>query len=163
MASDDDDVNERLIEVYWQRLRELIVVDRVLDHLEFIEYDQKEQIRQKARTDGDIAATNLLISAVIKKPHTLGWFTAFVDALKHSGCYAAAEYMQVNPPRPEVEAENDTCVKLIQLLSPSLVEMQTKEVCLHCFSKGLLTQEDSDVVRTLFSDPLLIISSFILI
>uniref|UniRef100_A0A8C9ZIM6 RNA helicase n=1 Tax=Sander lucioperca TaxID=283035 RepID=A0A8C9ZIM6_SANLU len=145
MASDDDDVNERLIEVYWQRLRELIVVDRVLDHLEFIEYDQKEQIRQKARTDGDIAATNLLISAVIKKPHTLGWFTAFVDALKHSGCYAAAEYMQVNPPRPEVEAENDTCVKLIQLLSPSLVEMQTKEVCLHCFSKGLLTQEDSDI------------------
>uniref|UniRef100_A0A8D0D8K6 RNA helicase n=1 Tax=Sander lucioperca TaxID=283035 RepID=A0A8D0D8K6_SANLU len=149
MASDDDDVNERLIEVYWQRLRELIVVDRVLDHLEFIEYDQKEQIRQKARTDGDIAATNLLISAVIKKPHTLGWFTAFVDALKHSGCYAAAEYMQVNPPRPEVEAENDTCVKLIQLLSPSLVEMQTKEVCLHCFSKGLLTQEDSDVIETI--------------
>ncbi|XP_078117936.1 interferon-induced helicase C domain-containing protein 1 isoform X1 [Sander vitreus] len=149
MASDDDDVNERLIEVYWQRLRELIVVDRVLDHLEFIEYDQKEQIRQKARTDGDIAATNLLISAVIKKPHSLGWFTAFVDALKHSGCNAAAEYMQVNPPKPEVEAENDTCVKLIQLLSPSLVEMQTKEVCLHCFSEGLLTQEDSDVIETI--------------
>ncbi|XP_039674377.1 interferon-induced helicase C domain-containing protein 1 isoform X1 [Perca fluviatilis] len=147
MASDDDDVNVGLIEVYRHRLRDLIVVDPVLDHLDFIEYDQKEQIRQKARTDGNIAATNLLISAVIKKPHNLGWFTAFVDALKHSGCYSAAEYMQV-PPRPEVEAENDTCVKLIQLLSPSLVEMPTEEVRLHCFSKGLISQEDSDIIQT---------------
>ncbi|XP_028446434.1 interferon-induced helicase C domain-containing protein 1 [Perca flavescens] len=148
MASDDDDVSVGLIEVYRHRLQELIVVDRVLDYLEFIEYDQKEQIRQKAKTDGDIAATNLLISAVIKKPHTLGWFTAFVDALKHSGCHSAAEYMQVNPPRPEVEAENDTCVKLIHLLSPSLVEMPTEEVRLHCFSKGLISQEDSELIET---------------
>ncbi|KAF1382506.1 hypothetical protein PFLUV_G00144490 [Perca fluviatilis] len=52
------------------------------------------------------------------------------------------------PPRPEVEAENDTCVKLIQLLSPSLVEMPTEEVRLHCFSKGLISQEDSDIIQT---------------
>ncbi|XP_034742416.1 interferon-induced helicase C domain-containing protein 1 [Etheostoma cragini] len=148
MASDEDDVKEGLIEVYRRRLRELIVVDRVLDHLHFLKCDQKELIRQKARTDGNIAATDLLITAVLKKPHTPGWFRAFVDALEHSGCKHAAKYLQINPPEPEVEAENDYCVKLIQLLSPSLVEMQTDEVCLHCFSKGLISQEDSDLIKS---------------
>ncbi|XP_075964139.1 interferon-induced helicase C domain-containing protein 1 [Anarhichas minor] len=149
MASDNDDINyERLIEDYRPRLRERVVVDRVLDHIQFIETAQKEQIRQKARTDGNMVATDLLISAVLKKPHAHGWFRAFVDALLHAGCESAAEYMQVNPPEPEVEADNDYCVKLIQLLSPSLVDMKTDVVSLHCSSKCLLTKDDVEIIKT---------------
>ncbi|XP_068428814.1 interferon-induced helicase C domain-containing protein 1 [Clinocottus analis] len=149
MASDNEDVKyERLIEVYRPRLRELIVVDQVLDHMPLIETDQKEQIRQKTRTDGNCAGAEHLISAVIKKPHAPGWFRAFVDALIHAGCESAAEYMQVNPPEPEVEAENDYCVKLIQLLSPSLVDMKTDVVCFQCFTRGLLTQEDGEIINS---------------
>ncbi|XP_068560089.1 interferon-induced helicase C domain-containing protein 1 [Cebidichthys violaceus] len=148
MASDNDDVNERLIDYYKPRLRERVVVDRVLDHIQFIEIAQKEQIRLKARSDGNIVATDDLIAAVLKKPHAPGWFRAFVDALLHAGCASAAEYIQDNPPEPEVEAENDYCVKLIQLLSPSLVDMKTEVVCLHCFSRGLLTKDDSEIIKT---------------
>ncbi|XP_042350470.1 interferon-induced helicase C domain-containing protein 1 [Plectropomus leopardus] len=148
MASEDDEVNVRLIECYRPRLRQYIVVERVLDYVHFIEKDQKEQIRQKARTLGNSLATEHLISAVIKKPHQPGWFRAFVDALIQSGCAAAAEYMEVNPPRPEEEAENDYNVRLVQLLSPSLLDMNTEEVRLDCFSKGLLTEDDSEIVKT---------------
>lgn len=146
MASEEDDVYLNLIDYCRPRLRERIVVERVLDYVLFIETEQKELIRQKARTDGNLAATDLLISAVIKKPHEPGWFRAFVEALENSGCEAAAEYIQVNPPRPEVEAENDYCVKLVELLSPRLLDMNTVDVCIHCSSEGLLTQDDSEIV-----------------
>ncbi|XP_044072913.1 interferon-induced helicase C domain-containing protein 1 [Siniperca chuatsi] len=147
MTSDNDDVNERLIENFRPRLREHIVVERVLDYLHCIEADQNEQIRQKARNDGNLAAVDLLISAVLKKPHTKGWFRAFVDALVHSGCEYAADYIQVNLPKPEVEAENDCCVQLIQILSPSLVDMKTDEVYVHCFAQGLITQDDVEIIK----------------
>ncbi|XP_054471030.1 interferon-induced helicase C domain-containing protein 1 isoform X2 [Anoplopoma fimbria] len=147
MASDNDDVNEQLIECYRQRLRDRIVVDRVLEYIHFIEAETKEQIRQKLMTDGNIQATDHLISAVIKKPHEPGWFRAFVDALSHAGCQSAADYMQANAPEPEVEAENDISVKLIQLLSPSLVDMKTEVVCLECFSQGLITKDDDEIIK----------------
>lgn len=152
MASDNDDVYERLIEDYRGRLRERIVVDPVLDHILFIDKDQKDQIRQKARTESNLAAADHLITAVLKKPRDPGWFRAFVDALEQSGCESAAEYMQMNPPRPEVEAENDYCVKLIDLLSPSLVDMKTEDVCVHCLSKGLINRDDSEIVSMKLSD-----------
>ncbi|XP_040003698.1 interferon-induced helicase C domain-containing protein 1 [Xiphias gladius] len=148
MASETDETWEGLIEDFRPRLRERIVVEQVLDHIHFVAADQKEQIRQRARTEGNIAAADLLITAVLKKPHTPGWFRAFVDALLNSGCDYAADCMQVNLPKPEEEAENDYCVRLIRLLSPSLVGMKTQEVCLHCFSEGLLTEEDSEIVKT---------------
>ena len=146
MASGDDDANECLIEAYRGRLRQLIVVDRVLDHIHFIEPEQKDQIRQKARTEGNFVAVDLLITSVLKKPRDLGWFRVFVDALENSGCDSAAQYMQRNPPKPEVEAENDYCVKLIELLSPSLVDMKTEDVCVHCLAEGLISREDSEFV-----------------
>ncbi|XP_056283178.1 interferon-induced helicase C domain-containing protein 1 [Pseudoliparis swirei] len=114
MASDNENEEcESLIEHYRQRLRELIRVDQVLDHIDFIEIGQKEQIKQKARNEG---------------------------------CECAAEYMQSNPPEPAVEAENDQRVKLIELLSPSLLNMKTDEVQMKCFSRELLTQEDSEII-----------------
>ncbi|XP_029315120.1 interferon-induced helicase C domain-containing protein 1 [Cottoperca gobio] len=149
MASDNDEANERLIEGYRQRLRDRIVVDRVLDHLHLIKTDQKDQIRQKAKTDGNLAATDLLISAVLKKPHETGWFRAFVDALKNSDCGSAADYMQAETPiEPEAEASNDYCVKLIQLLSPSLLDMKTDVVCLQCYSQTLISKDDAEIIKT---------------
>uniref|UniRef100_A0A7N8YHN4 RNA helicase n=1 Tax=Mastacembelus armatus TaxID=205130 RepID=A0A7N8YHN4_9TELE len=137
---------ELLIEYFTPRLREYIAVERVLDHIHFIEAEQKEQIAQKLRAEGNNLAADLLISAVIKKPHTPGWFRAFVDALRHSGCEYAADYIQVKLPEPEVEAENDYCVRLVEILSPSLVDINTNDVCLLCFSEGLLTQNDSEII-----------------
>lgn len=150
MASDKDEELVRLIEDFRPRLKELIKVEQVLDHLDIIESGQKEQIRQKARTEGEQTAANFLINAVIKKPHSLGWFTAFVDSLVNSGCESAADYIQDNIPKPEEEAENDCRVRLIQILYPSLVGMKTDEVCVLCFSEGLLNEEDLEIVSTLW-------------
>ena len=146
MEPEEDNIYENLIEQLRPRLRELIEVEQVLDHIHLIKADQKDQIRQKERTEGNPMAANLLISTVIKKPHEPGWFQAFVDALIQAGCGHAADYMQGKLPEPEVEAENDYCVQLIQILSPSLVDMNTAQVCLHCHASKLLTQEDSDIV-----------------
>lgn len=148
MDLDKDDTLESLIENFRPRLKQHIVVDQVLDHLHFIGTDQKENIRQKKATEGDSAAADLLISAVIKRPHTDGWFRAFVDALSQAGCEYAADYMQLNLPKPEVEAENDYCILLIQILSPSLLDMTTGVVCEHCFSQRLITKEDNEIVST---------------
>uniref|UniRef100_A0A7N6B7A7 RNA helicase n=1 Tax=Anabas testudineus TaxID=64144 RepID=A0A7N6B7A7_ANATE len=139
----------RLVEDFRPRLTERIKVEQVLDHLQFIESDLKEEIRQKARTEGEPRAANVLISAVIRKPHSPGWFRAFVDALVSADCESAADYLQDNIPEPEVEADNDCCVRLIQILCPSLVGMKTDEVCVPCYSEGLLTEEDLEIVSTL--------------
>ncbi|XP_019208062.1 interferon-induced helicase C domain-containing protein 1 isoform X3 [Oreochromis niloticus] len=144
MESETDEMRESLIDCLRPRLKELIVVDRVLDLIDFIENEQKERIRQKARNDGDISAADSLINAVVQKPHTPGWFTAFVDALNNGGCKFAADYMQLNLPTPEVEAENENCVRFIHLLIPSLADMGTDQVCADCFSKGLLTIDERD-------------------
>nr|XP_014264523.2 interferon-induced helicase C domain-containing protein 1 isoform X2 [Maylandia zebra] len=144
MESETDEMRECLIDCLRPRLKELIVVDRVLDLIDFIENEQKERIRQKARNDGDISAADYLINAVVQKPHTPGWFTAFVDALNNGGCNFAADYMQLNLPTPEAEAENENCVRLIHLLIPSLADMATETVCAHCFSKRLLTEDERD-------------------
>uniref|UniRef100_A0A673CYX2 RNA helicase n=1 Tax=Sphaeramia orbicularis TaxID=375764 RepID=A0A673CYX2_9TELE len=148
MESDNDEIKERLIEDFRPRLKQHISVEPVLDYILFIENDQKELIRQKAKTEGDPAAANLLITAVLKKPHSPGWFKEFVDALSNAGCQLAADYMQDNLPEPEVEAENDTCVRLIRILIPSLLDMNTNQVCPHCSAKDLITQEDSEIVKT---------------
>uniref|UniRef100_A0A3Q2UZX2 RNA helicase n=1 Tax=Haplochromis burtoni TaxID=8153 RepID=A0A3Q2UZX2_HAPBU len=144
MESETDEMRECLIDCLRPRLKELIVVDRVLDLIDFIENEKKERIRQKARNDGDISAADYLINAVVQKPHTPGWFTAFVDALNTGGCKFAADYMQLNLPTPEAEAENENCVRFIHLLIPSLADMATETVCAHCFSKRLLTIDERD-------------------
>ncbi|XP_071329655.1 interferon-induced helicase C domain-containing protein 1 isoform X2 [Trachinotus anak] len=147
MASESDETWETLIEDLRPRLRKLVVAERVLDHIHFIEAEKKEQIRQKAKSESNAAAVELLVTAVLQRPHSLGWFTAFVDALQNAGCEYAADCVQVNLPDPEVEAENDYCVRLIQLLSPSLVTMKTADVCDQCYSAGLFSSEDSEIIK----------------
>uniref|UniRef100_A0A3P8TU17 RNA helicase n=1 Tax=Amphiprion percula TaxID=161767 RepID=A0A3P8TU17_AMPPE len=146
-SSESDKVQERLIEDFTPRLREYIRVEPVLRYIDFIDNEQKELIMQKARTEGNLRAADLLISAVVKEPHPPGWFTVFVAALNQAGCKHAADYMQLNLPSPEVEAENDSRVRLVQLLSPSLVDMKTDQVCAHCVSEGLLTADDDENIR----------------
>uniref|UniRef100_H3DGF5 RNA helicase n=1 Tax=Tetraodon nigroviridis TaxID=99883 RepID=H3DGF5_TETNG len=147
MAADSDEIHERLIEYFMPRLRNLIVVQQVLDFLDFIEPDQKERIRQRNISRGNLAAADALITAVTQKPHQAGWFRAFVDALEQSGCGHAADYIQNKIPEPEVEAENDYCIRLIQLLSPSLVDMKTSAVCVQCLSQDLITEDDSENIE----------------
>ncbi|KAI3356209.1 hypothetical protein L3Q82_017456, partial [Scortum barcoo] len=86
---------------------------------------------------------------VLRRPHFKGWFRAFVDALRQSGCERAADYVQAKLPEPEEEAEDDDRVRLIRLLCPTLVDMQTEEVCVHCLSEELLTEDDCEVIRNL--------------
>lgn len=155
MASDEDEVRERLIEDLRPKLKELIKVEQVLDHLDLVESDQKDQIRQRARTDGEQMAAEFLLNAVVKKPHSPGWFAAFVDALAHSGCESAAGYVRNGPPEPDAEESNDCCVRLIQILYPSLVTMNTDEVCVPCFAEGLLNAEDMEIVSEPVPSPLI--------
>lgn len=145
MASDNDEIHERLIKDLRERLQHIIKVEEVLKFLYFIEPKRREQISQKLNAEGNASAAELLISVVVEKPHTEGWFRAFVDALHNGGSNLAADYLE-SPPDPKVEEENDYCVKLIQLLAPSLVEMKTEEVCIHCCAKRLLTVDDKEKV-----------------
>nr|AIP84311.1 melanoma differentiation associated protein-5 [Etroplus suratensis] len=147
MDPDTDEVYVSLIENFRPRLKKLIMVDQVLGLIPFIEMEQKERIGQKVRNEGNSSAVDFLISAVIKKPHSPGWFTAFVDALVNGGCGHAADYVQLKLPEPEVEAENDYCVRLIEVLSPNLLDMNTDQVCVHCFSEKLLTEDDKDRIE----------------
>lgn len=149
MTSDSDKITESLIEDLRPRLCGLIAVQQVLDHLHILGADQKEKIRQKEATDGNLAAAHLLLDVVTKRPREEGWFQAFVDALEQSGCGHAADYIQVKLPDPEVEAENDYYVKLVQLMVPSLVDMKTETVCVHCASKDLITDADREIVSGL--------------
>lgn len=148
MASDPDGIHERLIEDLRPKLQGSIIVEKVLDHLHFIEATKKELIRQRARNEGETSAVNVLIDAVVKKPHQEGWFRAFVDALSHGGCKRAAGYLESNPPDAEAEAENDYCIRLIDVLAPTLVDMNTEQVCVHCHSKELLTEDDKETVSS---------------
>ncbi|XP_041858379.1 interferon-induced helicase C domain-containing protein 1 isoform X2 [Melanotaenia boesemani] len=145
MASNTDEIHKNLIDCLRPRLQEFITVEQVVNYLHFIEPAKKEQIRQKVGTDGNVIAANFLLDIVINEQHTVGWFRAFVDALIHGGSEHAADYL-VNAPSPEVEAENDYCVRLIDLLAPSLANMKTKEVCIECYSKELLTTDDKEQI-----------------
>ncbi|XP_038145666.1 interferon-induced helicase C domain-containing protein 1 [Cyprinodon tularosa] len=143
MDSENDEIHVRLIEDLRHKLESIIKVEETLIYLHFITQERKERISQKLKAEGNASAATLLISEVVEKPHTQGWFRAFVDALRQGGSVLAVDYL-LNPPDPETEAENDYCVKLIQLLAPSLVDMKTVEVCNHCFSKELITAADKE-------------------
>ncbi|XP_053733606.1 interferon-induced helicase C domain-containing protein 1 [Synchiropus splendidus] len=144
---DNDERWEIVIDSFRWRLRQHIVVDQVLDHIHFIGREKKERIRNVSRNEGNPVAVNMLLDEVIKRPHENGWFTAFADALVNSGCELAADYIQLNLPKPEEEAANDSFVRLVEILYPSLVDMKTNEVSLRCYAEKLLTDEDKQVVE----------------
>ncbi|XP_014831621.1 PREDICTED: interferon-induced helicase C domain-containing protein 1 [Poecilia mexicana] len=146
MTSDNDEILERRIECLKPRLRQIIKVDQVLQYLH-LESGRKEAIRQKLNTEGNESAADLLIGAVVERPHPVGWFRAFVDALNHGGSAHAGDYLELNLPDPEVEAENDYYVQLIQLFTPSLEDMKTEEVLTQCLARFLLTAADQERIE----------------
>nr|QGS83882.1 MDA5 [Bostrychus sinensis] len=147
MASDMDAAGEYLIESFRLRLSDKIKVDQVVDLIHFFTVDQKDHIIQKKKNDGPTAAADRLITEVLRKPHEAGWFRTFVDALVHGGCENAAKYMDESQiPSPEEEAENDLYIRLIGLLYPSMLDMNTEQVCVECFAAKLISQADMEII-----------------
>lgn len=147
MGMDDREILG-LIECFRERLKKLIIVEPLMDLLHFIEDDDKELVRVKLNTQGNPYAVDLLLDTITKGVRPQGWFRQFIDALETVGCMHAVCYINNNPPSPSSEMENDSCVKLIQLLLPSLVKMKTRDVCVSCYSLDILTEEDRDNVSS---------------
>ena len=149
MGTKDDNVWKTLIDVFRPRLRKLIQVEPVLDYLDFIHAELKELIKNKAKTESNIRAVDLLIETLIRNQYPAGWFRSFVVALSAAGCQHAASYVEGRPPSPSLEAENDYCVRLIEVLLPTLLEMKTNDVSRRCFELEIINQEDLEVVSSL--------------
>ncbi|XP_048846960.1 interferon-induced helicase C domain-containing protein 1 [Brienomyrus brachyistius] len=148
MESSADEVFLWLIyDCFRNRLRSLIQIEPVLDRLTFIERDQKDLILNKAKKESNQLAVDLLIDTIHKGPRPPGWYRELTDALNAAGCQHAAMYMETeNLPSASSEAVNDYCVKLIDLLAPSLQEIKTPDVCTMSFAQNILTEDDKEIV-----------------
>uniref|UniRef100_W5KRT9 RNA helicase n=1 Tax=Astyanax mexicanus TaxID=7994 RepID=W5KRT9_ASTMX len=136
------DQEKKTIDCFRNRLRNLIVVDQVLDNVGFLSKEQRELIRAKLQNEGNLKAVDLFLSEVINKNHPEGWFRELLNALEVAGCKQAANYIENKAPCPSLEAENDIYIRLIDLLHLTLVGMKTKDVCFSCFQRCILTKED---------------------
>lgn len=148
MGMDDQEIFG-LIECFRERLKKLIIVEPLMDLLHFLEDYDKELIRVKLNTKGNLCAVDQLLDTITKGVHPQGWFKEFIDALETVGCMHAVRYIINSPPSPSSEAENDSCVRLIKLLQPSLEKMKTRDVCVSCYTLDVLTEEDRDNVSSL--------------
>lgn len=123
-----------------------IQVEPVLDYLDFLPTETREQIFKKINTCGNISAAELLLSTLEQGQWPLGWTQMFVDALEHSGNPLAARYVKptlTDLPSPSSETAHDECLHLLTLLQPTLVDkLLINDVLDTCFEKGLLTVED---------------------
>lgn len=123
-----------------------IQVEPVLDYLDFLSAETKEQIFKKINTCGNTSAAELLLSTLEQGQWPLGWTQTFVDALEHSGNPLAARYVKptlTDLPSPSSETAHDECLHLLTLLQPTLVDkLLINDVLDTCFEKGLLTVED---------------------
>uniref|UniRef100_A0A8C1NSJ5 RNA helicase n=1 Tax=Cyprinus carpio TaxID=7962 RepID=A0A8C1NSJ5_CYPCA len=145
MSCDQDAETRHVLGCFRDRLKRLIQVEPLLDLLHFLEPDRKDRIKAKFREEGDINAAAFLIDEIIhSKNYARGWSRELIAALETVGCRHAAKYVLNSPPEPTEEAENDSCVRLIDLLQLTLVSMKTGDVCAHCRALGLLTLEDQE-------------------
>lgn len=148
MSSDQDTETRHILDCFRDRLKRLIQVEPLLDLLDFLEPDKKERIKAKVASEGNINAVSLLINEIMRAELQQGWSRTLVTALETVGCGHAARYVRNRPPEPDEEAEHDSCVRLIDLLHLSLVNMKTRDVCVQCVTLGLLTQEDQENIMT---------------
>uniref|UniRef100_A0A8C2AVK9 RNA helicase n=1 Tax=Cyprinus carpio TaxID=7962 RepID=A0A8C2AVK9_CYPCA len=150
MSCDQDAETRHVLGCFRDRLKRLIQVEPLLDLLHFLEPDRKDRIKAKFREEGDITAAAFLIDEIIhSKNYARGWSRELIAALETVGCRHAAKYVLNSPPEPTEEAENDSCVRLIDLLQLTLVSMKTGDVCAHCRALGLLTLEDQENIMKL--------------
>ncbi|XP_033900306.3 interferon-induced helicase C domain-containing protein 1 isoform X2 [Acipenser ruthenus] len=133
---------------FMNKLKHLIRVEPVLDFITFIQPEDKETIRRTAKEKGDISAAELLLQTIVNKPRSDGWLREFVTALESAGCKYAAKYVDPSElPPPSLEATNDYCTRLIELLAPDLVDkMNAKDVACRCYAQNILTQEDNEKI-----------------
>uniref|UniRef100_A0A672SA46 RNA helicase n=1 Tax=Sinocyclocheilus grahami TaxID=75366 RepID=A0A672SA46_SINGR len=150
MSCDQDAETRHILDCFRDRLKRLVQVEPLLDLLHFLEPDRKDRIKAKFREEGNISAAALLIDEIIhSKNCAQGWSRELITALETVGCKHAAKYVLNSPPEPTEEAENDSCVRLIDLLQLTLVNMKTADVCAHCRALGLLTLEDQENILKL--------------
>uniref|UniRef100_A0A672P6M1 RNA helicase n=1 Tax=Sinocyclocheilus grahami TaxID=75366 RepID=A0A672P6M1_SINGR len=150
MSCEQDAETGHALGCFRDRLKRLIRVEPLLDLLHFLEPDRKDRIKAKFREEGDISAAAFLIDEIIhSKNYEQGWSRELITALETVGCKHAAKYVLNSPPEPTEEAENDSCVRLIDLLQLTLVSMKTADVCAHCRALGLLTPEDQENIMKL--------------
>jgi interferon-induced helicase C domain-containing protein 1 len=123
-----------------------IQVEPVLDYLNFLPQELKEQILSTATTCGNTRAVEMLLSNLEKAVWPPGWTQVFVEALRRAGSSLAARY--VNPqltdlPSPSFESAHDECLQLLNLLQPTLVDkLLVRDVLDKCVEEELLTTED---------------------
>ncbi|XP_030310481.1 interferon-induced helicase C domain-containing protein 1 isoform X1 [Calypte anna] len=141
-----------MISCFRPRIKQVIRVQPVLDHLLSLSTEEKEKVRAAALQRGEVEGAEELLRAVERGPRGCGWFHEFLQALEHAGCSLAACY--VNPslshlPSPAQEADHDLCVHLVQLLHATLVDkMQTIQVAEKCLQMGIFHDEDLDRIHT---------------
>ncbi|XP_012584832.1 PREDICTED: interferon-induced helicase C domain-containing protein 1 isoform X2 [Condylura cristata] len=114
-----------LISCFRTRLKMCIKLHSTLDYLDFLDPEDKEKIRSKAMVSGDIAAVELLLTTLEKKDWGPGWPRVFLEALQQSGSTLALLYTDPNLtdlPSPSFETFHDECVKLLNLLQPTVVQ-----------------------------------------
>uniref|UniRef100_A0A7N5KD52 Interferon-induced helicase C domain-containing protein 1 n=1 Tax=Ailuropoda melanoleuca TaxID=9646 RepID=A0A7N5KD52_AILME len=135
-----------LISCFRARVKTYIQVEPVLDYLNFLPDDVKEQIQRTAVNAGNMQAADQLLSALEKGGWPPGWARQFLVALQRAGSGLAARYL--NPeltdlPSPSSETTHDECLQLLTLLQPTLVDrLLVRDILDRCVEKKLLTNED---------------------
>ncbi|XP_044922753.1 interferon-induced helicase C domain-containing protein 1 isoform X2 [Mustela putorius furo] len=135
-----------LISCFRARVKTYIQVEPVLDYLDFLPNDVKEQIQRTAVNAGNMQAADELLNALEKGGWPPGWPRQFLVALQRAGSVLAARYL--NPeltdlPSPSSENAHDECLQLLNLLQPTLVNrLLVRDVLDKCVEKKLLTNED---------------------
>ncbi|TRY66182.1 hypothetical protein DNTS_028295 [Danionella cerebrum] len=128
MRSEQDEETLHILRCFKDRLKGLIRVVPVMDALDFLKPETKERIKARFDNQGDISAADHLIEDIINGDYDPGWSRTLITALETGGCMNAARYVMNSPPEPREEAENDDCIRLIDLLHLSLVTMKTVEI-----------------------------------
>ncbi|XP_025326833.1 interferon-induced helicase C domain-containing protein 1 [Canis lupus baileyi] len=137
-----------LLSCFRARVKTYIQVEPVLDYLNFLPEEVKEQIQRKAANAGNLQAAELLLSTLEKGAWPPGWTRQVLVALQSAGSVLASRYL--NPeladlPSPSAENAHDQCLQLLNLLQPTLVDrLLVKDVLDKCVEKKLLTDEDRD-------------------
>lgn len=145
-ASSPDESFRYLISCFKVRLKMYINVEPVLDYMNFLPANIKEQIQRTVEHSGNMQGVDLLLTTLEKGDWPPGWTREFVEALQRSGSPLAARYVNTDLtdlPSPSFENAHDECLQLLNLLQPTLVDkLIVKDVLDKCMEKDLLTNED---------------------
>ncbi|XP_066432030.1 interferon-induced helicase C domain-containing protein 1 isoform X1 [Eleutherodactylus coqui] len=143
-----EEANLFMIATFRPRICHNLQVAPVLDYMVGLDREFKEVLKARAAVENEQAA-RMLLDRLLQGPRWLGWFGEFVTALQEAACTQAALYVGVEDlPPTQVEAKNDDCERLIELLFPKLIEsLEPKETVGKCYSKEIISEEDMDIIN----------------